>query len=139
MVSAASGFLFLTPLWGRVGARLGLRRTIVGAFGLAGLATLAAGVAAPLPLLAALLLMIGALGGTCLDALGNIPYLRAVHPYERPQMTTVYRTYMDIADLATSGVMAVVLSFFDLPAVFIVGGLATFALSALGRHLPRSM
>jgi len=139
MVSAASGFLFLTPLWGRVGAQLGLRRTIMGAFGLAGLATLAAGVAAPLPFLAALLLMVGALGGTCLDALGNIPYLRAVHPYERPQMTTVYRTYMDIADLATSGVMAVVLSFFDLPAVFIVGGLATFALSALARHLPRSM
>jgi MFS family permease len=139
MVSAASGFLFLTPLWGRVGSQLGLRRTIMGAFGLAGLATLAAGIAAPLPLLAALLLMVGALGGTCLDALGNIPYLRAVHPYERPQMTTVYRTYMDIADLATSGVMAVVLSFFDLPAVFIVGGLATFALSALARHLPRSM
>jgi MFS family permease len=139
MVSAASGFLFLTPLWGRVGARLGLRRTIIGAFFVAGLATLAAGVAAPLPLLAALLLMLGALGGTCLDALGNIPYLRAVHAYERPQMTTVYRTYMDIADLATSGIMAVVLSFFDLPAVFIVSGVAAFALAMLARHLPRSM
>jgi MFS family permease len=139
MVSAASGFLFLTPLWGRIGARLGLRRTIIGAFCLAGLTTLAAGAAAPLPLLAALLLMAGALGGTCLDALGNIPYMRAVHPYERPQMTTVYRTYMDIADLATSGIMAVVLSFFDLPAVFIVSGLTAFALAALARRLPRSM
>jgi hypothetical protein len=83
--------------------------------------------------------MVGALGGTCLDAIGTIPYLRAVHPYERPQMTTVYRTYMDIADLATSGSMAVVLSFFDLPAVFIVSGVAAFALAALARHLPRSM
>jgi MFS family permease len=62
MVSAASAMLFFTPLWGRIGARLGLRRTIAGAFCLAGLATLAAGLAAPLPLLAALLLMVGALG-----------------------------------------------------------------------------
>ena len=31
---------------------------------------------------------------------------------------------MDVADLATSGVMAAVLVFFDLPFVFIVGGIA---------------
>ncbi len=43
LVSAASAMLFFTPLWGRIGARLGLRRTIVGAFCLAGTATLAAG------------------------------------------------------------------------------------------------
>jgi len=139
MVSAASAMLFFTPLWGRIGARLGLRRTIVGAFCLAGTATLAAGLAGGLPLPAALLLMIAALGGTCLDAVGNIPFLRAAHPYERPQMVTVFRTYMDLGDLVTSGVMVVVLSFFDLPAVFIVSGLAAFALAALARHLPRSM
>jgi len=139
MVSAASAMLFFTPLWGRIGARLGLRRTIVGAFCVAGTATFAAGLAGWIPLLAAVLLMIGALGGTCLDAIGNIPFLRAAHPYERPQMATVFRTYMDLADLITSGVMAAVLSFFDLPVVFIVSGLAAFALAAVARHLPRSM
>jgi MFS family permease len=131
--------LFLTPLWGRIGARLGLRRTIIGAFCLAGTATFAAGLAGTLPLLAAVLLMTGALGGTCLDAVGNIPFLRAAHPYERPQMTTVFRTYMDFGDLVTSGAMAAVLTFFDLPAVFIVSGIFTFVLAALARHLPRSM
>ncbi|HEX3498389.1 MAG TPA: MFS transporter [Stellaceae bacterium] len=139
MVSAASAMLFLTPLWGRIGARLGLRRTIIGAFCLAGTATFAAGLAGTLPLLAAVLLMTGALGGTCLDAVGNIPFLRAAHPYERPQMTTVFRTYMDFGDLVTSGAMAAVLTFFDLPAVFIVSGIFTFVLAALARHLPRSM
>jgi len=139
MVSAASAMLFFTPIWGRIGARLGLRRTIVGAFCVAGTATFAAGLAGWIPLLAAVLLMIAALGGTCLDAIGNIPFLRAAHPYERPQMATVFRTYMDLADLITSGVMAAVLSFFDLPVVFIVSGLAAFALAAVARHLPRSM
>jgi hypothetical protein len=51
----------------------------------------------------------------------------------------VFRTYMDLADLITSGVMAAVLSFFELPMVFIVSGLAAFGLAALARHLPRSM
>ena len=139
IVSAGSALLFLTPLWGRIGARFGLRRTIAGAFCVAGAATFAAGLAGWIPLLAAALLMIGALGGTCLDAVGNIPFLRAAHPYERPQMTTVFRTYMDLGDLITSGVMATVLSFFDLPFVFIVSGLACFALAALARHLPRGM
>jgi MFS family permease len=139
MVSAGSAMLFLTPAWGRIGARLGLRRTIVGAFCVAGAATFAAGLAGWISLLAAALLMVGALGGTCLDAVGNIPFLRAAHPYERPQMATVFRTYMDLADLITSGVMAAVLSFFELPVVFIVSGLAAFGLAALARHLPRSM
>jgi MFS family permease len=139
MVSAASAMLFFTPLWGRIGARFGLRHTIIGAFCFAGTATLAAGLAGWMPSLAALLLMVGALGGTCLDAIGNIPFLRAAHPYERPQMATVFRTYMDLADLITSGVMVAVLSFFDLPSVFIVSGIAAFALAAFARHLPRSM
>jgi hypothetical protein len=51
----------------------------------------------------------------------------------------VFRTYMDLADLITSGVMVAVLSFFDLPFVFIVSGIAAFALAAFARHLPRSM
>jgi MFS family permease len=139
MVSAASAMLFFTPLWGRIGVRLGLRRTIIGAFCFAGTATLAGGLAGGIPPLAAVLLMVGALGGTCLDAVGNIPFLRAAHPYERPQMATVFRTYMDLADLITSGVMAAVLSFFDLPFVFIVGGVAALGLAAVARHLPRSM
>ena len=70
MVSAASGMLFLTPIWGRLGVRLGLRRTIIGAFSLPGRQRsprAAGGIAA----LAAVLLMFGALGGTCLDAVGK--------------------------------------------------------------------
>ena len=139
LVSAASAMLFFTPLWGRIGARLGLRRTIVGAFCLAGTATLAAWLAAPLPVVSALFLMLGALGGTCLDALGNIPFLRAAHSYERPQMATVYRTYMDLADLSTSGALALLLTFFELPTVFLASALGAFTLAGVARYLPRRM
>ncbi len=34
-----------------------------------------------------------------LDSLGNIPFLRAVRPLERPQMMSVFRTYIDIGNL----------------------------------------
>lgn len=139
LVSAASAMLFLTLLWGRIGARLGLRRTIIGAFCLAGLASLAAGLAGTTPLLAAALLMIGALGGTCLDAIGNIPYLRAVHPYERPQMTTVFRTYIDFADLLSAALFSVLLGYFDLRVVFCATGLGLIAVAFVARLLPRRM
>jgi Na+/melibiose symporter-like transporter len=139
MVSGASGMLFLAPVWGRIGARLGLRTAIIGAFLAAGATTLAAWNSAPWPLVAALFLMLGALGGTCLDSLGNIPFLRAAHSYERPQMATVFRTYLDVADLATSGVLALLLSFYELPSVFLASALSAFALAAVARHLPRGM
>src|SRR5260370_25066256 len=139
MVGEASALQFSPRRGGRSGERLGRGGRIAGAFCLAGTGTLAAGRAGRLPLPAALLLMVAALGGTCLDAVGNIPFLRAAHPYERPQMVTVFRTYMDLGDLITSGVMAAVLSFFALPSVFIARGIAAFPLAALARHLPRSM
>src|SRR5882724_10109712 len=139
MVSAASAMLFLTPVWGRIGAQLGLRRTIVAAYAVAGATTLAAWLAAPLPVVAGLFLMLGALGGTCLDSLGNIPFLRAAHSYERPQMATVFRTYLDVADLATSGVLALLLSFYELPSVFLACAIGCSALAAIARYLPRGM
>jgi hypothetical protein len=139
MVSGASAMLFLAPIWGRLGMRLGLRTMIAGAFCFAGATTLAAGVLGALPLGAAVFLMLGALGGTCLDSIGNIPFLRAARAHERPQMTTVFRTYMDLADLATSGALSVLLSFYDVPSVFIASGIGAFALAVLARYLPRSM
>jgi MFS family permease len=139
MASSGNGLLFLTPFWGRLGARFGLRRTIVAACGVAGGAAVLAWTAAPWPLMAGLLMVAGALGATCLDALGMIPFMRAVHPYERAEMMTVFRTNQDAADFVCNMALAVLLSFFSLPVVFLAAGLITLSLAVVSRHLPRSM
>jgi hypothetical protein len=75
-------------------------------------------------------------GAVALDALGGIPFMRFVHPYERPQMTSVYRTYIDTADLTSAAVFALLLSYFDLRAVFLASGLLALAMAVVARQLP---
>ncbi len=75
-----------------------------------------------------------------IDGLGPVPFLRAVRAHERPQMTTVYRSYLDASELLPP------LAYFFL---FMLGGFAAaFAglallLALIGgltlRHLPRGM
>jgi hypothetical protein len=74
-----------------------------------------------------------------LDGLGNIPFLRAVKPFERPQMATVFRTYIDLSDLLPAALYSVLLSFFDIRVVFLAAGLWMLVAAAVARHLPRSM
>jgi len=139
MVSCGNAMLFLTPLWGRIGARIGLRAAIIVAFIVAGATAGLAWLTAPWPLLAGFLMVAGALGATCLDALGTIPLLRSVHPYERPQMVTVYRTNQDAGDFVSNIVLSFLLSFYALPAAFLAAAVMTLTLSVVSRKLPRSM
>jgi hypothetical protein len=92
------------------------------------------------PWLAALLLLAGVNFAVALDAVGSVPFLRAVHPYERPQMTAVYRTNLDLSELLPPFVYSFILAFTGLGGVFVA--LGTFmALCAwlAWKHLPRSM
>ena len=57
-----------------------------------------------------------------LDAVGSAPFLRAVHVYERPQMTAVYRTYLDMSELLPPLVYAIILGFTGLGGVFVALG-----------------
>ena len=63
-----------------------------------------------------------------LDALGSAAFLRAVRSYERPQMTAVYRTYLDLSDLLPPLVYSIVLAFFGLGAVFATLGVVLLRL-----------
>lgn len=139
LVSAANFMLVLSPLWGRWAAIRGLRLAIVFAFVGVGVATLAAGTFATHAYVAGACLLLAAAACVGLDAIGNIPFLRAVHSYERPQMTTVFRTYVDIAELLPTAIFAVLLSFFDLPAVFLATGGTMLVFGLLSLYLPRSM
>jgi hypothetical protein len=65
--------------------------------------------------------------------------MRFVHPYERPQMTSVYRTYIDMSDLFSSAVFSLLLSHFDLRAVFIAMGVFAVGMALVARQLPRRL
>lgn len=139
LVSAGNALLVLTPLAGRLAKRVGLRWPIIGAYLAGGALTILASLLHAVPLAVAFCLLAAAVAAVVLDALGNIPFMRSVHPYERPQMTTVFRTYIDLSELLPAGVFALLLSLFDLSAVFLASGLWMLVVAAVARHLPRRM
>lgn len=137
IVSLGTATFFLVPLWNRLGRRYGLRVLLVGGYLGTGGFTLTvalldgqAGVAA---------LLLGAIAAGIIDAAGNVPFLRAVHPHERPEMTTVYNTFRGVSQTAPPGVFAILLKAFELPAIFLVGGAAMASLAWLCRYLPRRL
>ncbi len=139
IVSAGNAMLLLTPLFGHFARDHGLRKVIVWAFVGCGLATSASGLVAGAPLFVATLLLIGSLACVALDAVGNIPFMRSVRVWERPAMTTVFRTYMDFSELLTPAIFALILTFADLNAAFVIVGLMIASFALFARFLPKSM
>ena len=137
MVSIGLGWIWMVPLWGWVGRRFGIRRLFIAGYSTAGLITLAAALAMGTPMLGATILLLAAFAHESLDGGGNTPFLRAVHPYERNEMTTVFISYRDVSQLAPPGIFALLLAAFDLPAVFLAGGVMSLVLAGLSRYLPR--
>jgi MFS family permease len=139
LVSAGNAMLFLTPLFGRLGHRFGLRPVLAGAFLGTGAATLLAGLWFDSTPAVAVLLVLGAVGCVALDTVGNIPFLRAVRVHERPQMTTVFRTYVDFSDLLPPALFGLLLTWFDLRAIFVLAGLGMLSMAFWTRYIPRGM
>ena len=137
LVSLGNAMLFLNIAIGRFAARFGVRLVIVAAFAMAGVSSLAAALAVARPWLAAAFLLGGAFACSALDAVGNIPFLRSVRAHERAQMTTVFRTYLDMSDLLPPALFALLLSFFGLASVFVAAGLWMLAIGVTARLLPR--
>jgi MFS family permease len=139
VVSGACSMLFTAPFWGRVATRTGIRPAIIICFLWLAATNVAVGLMSDHAVLVALLLFVGACAGAGLDGIGNIPFLRMVRPAERPQMTAVFRTYIEAADLANSALYALLLTFLPLPSVFVASAALSFAAAALARYLPRGL
>ncbi len=141
VISAGNALLVLTLIWQRVAERNGARRAIVLSF-LATAAMLAGAWAAGV---ANGWVAAGFLLGTCaavtgLDAIGGVPFYRAVHTAERPEMTAVYRTYADASELVPPLVYGVLLTWFELPVVFLALALLQLVAAGLSaRYLHRRL
>lgn len=139
MLSAGQGLLFLAPIFGRLGGRIGVRQVITGALILGGLATIAGGFSAPYPIVTALLFFLAAGGNAALDAVGNIPFLRAVHSYERAEMTSVFRTYIEMSQLLPQAIFTLALVYLPFESVFYLLGAFFLFTACLSRMLPRRL
>lgn len=141
LVSAGNALLFTALFWGRAGKRFGGRATMSFAFLALSVALMAAAFTGEaLPLATASFLLLAAFFTIALDALGSTPFMRAVRSYERPQMTAVYRTYLDFSELIPPLVYSVVLAFFGLGGVFCTLAVFTAICGLLTwKYLPRSL
>jgi MFS family permease len=139
IVSAGLAPLFLIRVWAKFARTYGIRPLLVVGYATAGAATLAAAVAVGWPLLSIVLILMAAVFATVIDGAGNVPFLRAVHPYERESMTSVYMTFRHSASLLTPGVFALVLVVAPLPAVFVTSAAIAFGMAGLSRYIPKRL
>lgn len=135
MLSASNALLFAAPLISRFARRIGLRRVVIGAFGLAGLGYAGAALAAPWPVLAVGLLAAGTVALVVLDVTGGLPFLMAVKPSERSEMAAVYASYRDVSGLMTPGVAWLVLLVAPVAGVFAACGAGLLTAAALATRL----
>ena len=131
--------MFVVRLWAALGARFGIRALLVCSYAVTGIMTILVGLSAGHPKLSLLLLVLAACCATSIDGAGNVPFLRAVRPLERAQMTSVYMTFRHVASLVIPATFTVVLLFAPLSAVFLASGTIGLGMAALSRYLPRRL
>jgi MFS family permease len=139
IVSIGTGWIWLVPLWGWAGRRFGLRRLLQYGYAAAGLLSIGMVFVFGVPWFAATILALAALGTETIDGAGNLLFLRAVHVYERAEMTTVFVSYRDVAQLGPPAVCSVLLSLFSLSSVFVAAGGMMLAAAWLSGSIPRRL
>jgi predicted MFS family arabinose efflux permease len=141
LLSVSQLMLLSTVVFGKIARDYGVRPVITVSFlVLAVTVTLAGAFGSNYPLIAAGLLLLAALFASALDAVGAIPFLRAVKMHERPQMTPVYRTFIELSELLPGVLYAGVLLAFPTGAAFVLLGLSMVIIAWMSwRFLPRSL
>ena len=131
--------MLLAPVFGRLGARIGVRPLLAIGYCGTGVVTIAVAVAfvADTPWAGVACLLGGAVFAAVIDAVGNALFLRAARSRERGEMTAVFTTYREVAQLGPSGLFAVLLNVFTLPAVFAVSGMSMVLMTYFTRYIPK--
>lgn len=134
-LSISNAALFLTPLMLRFMQRSSVRTAVRSGFLMSGLLFLLAGVPSGIPELAVGLLMAGSIFLILLDVSAGLPFLLAVKPSERTEMSAIYASFRDVSGIVTPGAAWLVLLFAPLSGVFTAGGAGLFLTWILARKL----
>jgi ACDE family multidrug resistance protein len=137
LVSIGAGWSICALFWRFVASRVGMRNFLFGSFAISGVLSIAVAAISSWPWAAVVILALAAFVAESIDAAGNNLFLRAVHPHERAQMTAVYVSYRDVAQLAPPGVLSALLLVWPLPVVFVAMGCMMLGISRLTRFVPQ--
>ena len=137
--AGSSLMLLLAPLMLRWQRRVTLRRAIRIAFAGAGLCFAGAALGAWWPMAAVIGILCAALFLVSLDAFGSLPFLMAVKPAERTEMSAIFTSFRDVSGILTPGVAFVILTLTgSIPLVFAASAAGMMAMALLaGRLHPR--
>lgn len=137
-LSLSNALLLITPFMLRWMQRRSVRQAVRTGFFMSATLFCLAGALAQLPWIAVLCLVGGSFFLILLDVSAGLPFLLAVKPSERTEMSAIYASFRDVSGIATPGAAWLVLLVAPLPGIFIAGGLALFAAWGLsGRLHPR--
>lgn len=141
LLSASQMALPASLLFGRIAAVKGVRWVVALCFSAMALLCVVAGLFGEARIVyAAAALLLASFFSTGLDGVGGIPFLRAVKPRQRREMTSVYRTYIEFSDLLPGFIFMGLLLVFPTGIVFIVlSGLMLFMAILTWNYLPKSM
>lgn len=137
ILSVGSAAILLAPAFGRLGARIGVRLLLTIGYACTGAATLLVAFVAATPWAGVGFLIAAATFAAVIDAVGNALFLRAVRARERAEMTAVFTTYREVAQLGPPGLFSILLNIFTLPAVFVVSGASMIAMIFFTRYIPK--
>ncbi len=137
-LSMSNAALFLTPVMLRFMQRSSVRTAVRTGFLASGLLFVIAGAPIDIPAIAVLCLMTGSVFLILLDVSAGLPFLLAVKPSERTEMSAIYSSFRDVSGILTPGAAWAVLLVAPLSGVFVAGGAALLATWGLaGKLHPR--
>lgn len=139
LVSLATAFVMCTPLLRGVIQKYGIRRILVVGYAGVGMMTIVLSLVMHTPVIAIGIILGAGVFAVLCDSVGNALFYRAVHPYERSEMATVFGSYRSVSSLTFPGVYSGILAIFPLPAVFAITGVGMVLTSFLTRYIPKRM
>lgn len=134
-LSITNGTLFLTPFMLRWMQKRSIKQAVRTGFFLAGTLFSLAAILSGLPWLAVVCLMGASFFLILLDVSAGLPFLLAVKPSERSEMSAVYASFRDVSGIVTPGVAWLVLLVAPVTAIFAAGGAGLFVIWALAGRL----
>jgi len=133
--SIANLGLFCTPLMLRWMRKRSVRQAVrAGCVG-AALCYLSATGLAHWPWATVASLLVGTFFLVLLDACGALPFMMAVKPSERTEMSAVYSSFRDVSGIVSPGLAWLVLQLAPVPAIFAVGACALVVVGHLAGRL----
>ncbi len=125
LLSLTNAGLFLSPLMARWMQRHSVRHSVRTGFLICSCLFLTAGLLGALPWVTVGLLFCGSFFLILLDICAGLPFLMAVKPSERTEMSAIYSSFRDVSGILTPGLAWLILLVTPISGIFVASGAAS--------------